>query len=192
MTRWNRYSLAVVVAVQLTGCSSSGASNVDASSSPCSVPGEILNASGQCVGDVGSYCGADDECATLRCSQGVCAAAPGPNGSPCATDTDCTSSVCDTATSTCGAQPNGTGCERDLECASGICACGAADDACSYYGGATCGPRPVGGRCGRDEDCTSGACDVTERRCVPQSSGSTHDAATEPADAAAKDAATGS
>jgi hypothetical protein len=173
MTRMTRYVLLAFVMLQLSGCTSSSASSVDASSSPCSLPGEVLSSQGLCVGVVGSYCGSGADCATLRCVQGVCAAAPVANGNPCGADTDCMSGTCDTATNKCGAQSNSTDCLRDVECTSGVCACGTADTACSQYGGSTCGPRPNGDRCGRDEDCTSGTCDVPERRCGPQNSGST-------------------
>jgi hypothetical protein len=116
-------------------------------------------ASATCLGNDGTPCGADDECADGVCDPGWdrCGTC-GRGGAACASDADCCANDCDPYTQTCGGcAMTGATCASDADCCVGVC------DSVALICGSPC--LADGLACGADVDCCSGDCDSGTGTC---------------------------
>jgi len=116
--------------------------------------------------EVGDACGADGECCSFGCVEGVCKANPLPDGL-CRTSNDCVGGlVCEDGHCKRGDRPDGDVCRNASDCASDRCVdgkctartdCGSPGGACTSSSQCCSGLQCVGGKCATEACRTSGS-----------------------------------
>jgi hypothetical protein len=112
-------------------------------------------------GAPGSFCGANEQCSSGKCTAGLCEAPSGakPGGAVCGGNTECASARCTNGRCELpnGGVQGGGACTVNTDCASGTCTRGICEG--SQVG------TPNGGACTSNQACASGNC--VNNQCAP-------------------------